>query len=124
MNAFEKAIYTFCGVRIEGIPADGKSRSFPIGNQEGFAMYFGDCGAFGNATKNQTCVWDGKKARLLKYDPLPPKLKGRALEEEQRIVDIGNAMYDRGEVMAELDADRYILALSRVIEAKHDGSPL
>lgn len=118
MNAFERAIHAYCGLVIEGIPADGKMRKFKIGQQDGYAIYFGDCGSFGNWSRQELFQWDGKKSRQIEITITPAVYRGRALQAEQQIVAKGNLAQDRGEKISDADLDRYIFALGKVIEAK------
>lgn len=115
---FEQAIQGCYGLQFRQIPADGIMRSFPIDRDSGFAIRFEDCGSFGNWTRDEIFAWDGEKSRPVNVPKPPVKLRGKELNIEQDIMDIGNRLMDQGSPMSEADLDRYIVALTKVIEAK------
>lgn len=115
---FEQAIQGCYGLQFREIPADGIMRGFSIGRDNGYAIRFDDCGSFGNWTRNELYGWDGNLLRRLYVDEQPVKLRGKPLNVEQDIVHHANQMIDSGQVLSDADLDRYIVALTRVIEAK------
>lgn len=116
---FEKAIHSTLGVQFRSVPDDSKLRRFKIGNDEGFAIRFPDCGAFGNWSKNNYYSWDGDKVRPIEKPPAPARrLSKKELSEEEMIVAVGNAASDSGNPLQGEDLDRYILALGRIIHEK------
>lgn len=116
---FEKAIHSTLGVQFRLVPDDGKLRRFAIGKDEGFAIQFTGCGAFGNWSTNNYYSWDGDKVRQIESPSVPPRrLNQKELREEEMIVAVGNAASDSGAPLVGADLDRYILALTRVIDNK------
>lgn len=116
---FEKAIHSALGIQFRRVPDDGKLRKFKIGaTQEGFAILFPSCGAFGNWSTEDYWAWDGVKAIKFDKPPKPKRLNLNELKKEQQIVAIGNAASDSGNPLEGEDMDRYILALTRVIDEK------
>lgn len=116
--SLEREIQRVTVVQFKSIPTDGKSRAFKVGHKEWFALSFGSCGAFGCFSAGQLYRWDGRKTYPVEVVKPERSMSARQIGEEQKIVDICNGMMDRGEAMSELDLDRYILALTRVIEWK------
>lgn len=116
---FGKEIYAALGVQFRCVPDDGKLRRFKIGATEsGFAILFPSCGAFGNWSREDYWVWHGDKAVKIDKSTKPRRLTRNELEQEQKIVAIGNAASDSGGPLSGVDMDRYILALTRVIDEK------
>lgn len=115
---FEKSIHSAIGLQFRPIPCDGVLRRFNIGRDEGFAVRFEDCGAFGNWSKSQFFEWDGKKCRQIDNAYKPAKLRGKALETELSIVAVGDGMFASGQTMDDQSIDRYILALTRIVESR------
>lgn len=116
---FEKEIHAALGIQFRRVPDDGKLRRFKIGaTQEGFAILFPSCGAFGNWSAEDYWAWDGAKAIKFDRPAKPKRLTQGELKKEQQIVAIGNAASDAGNPLQGEDMDRYILALTRVIDEK------
>jgi hypothetical protein len=116
---FEKAIHSTIGVQFRCVPDDGKLRRFKIGaRDEGFAIRFPDCGAFGNWSKDIYYQWDGNKVRPVPKSEKMRRLNAKEFRDEQAIIAIGNAASDSGKPLQGEDLDRYILALTRVIDEK------
>lgn len=121
--SFEKSIHAEMGIQFRLVPDDGKLRRFKIGStQEGFAILFPSCGAFGNWSTEDYWAWDGVKAIKFDRPAKPRRLSQNELKKEQQIVAIGNAASDSGNPLKGEDMDRYILALTRVIEEKSRNS--
>lgn len=120
----ESEIHKKTGVRINGIPDDGKSRSFKVGHKEWFAIKLPGCGSFGCFSTGEVYGWSGGKSwpiAMLKKDL---KLNARRIREEVKIIDIGNSLMDAGWPMSEEDLDRYICALGRVAQWQQDNKGL
>ena len=116
---FEKEIHAALGVQFRRVPDDGRLRRFKIGaNDEGFAILFPSCGAFGNWSKEDYWAWDGDKAIQFDRPKKPRRLSQKELREEEMIVAIGNAASDSGSPLKGAEMDRYILALTRIIDEK------
>lgn len=116
---FLKAISVNLGVQFGSIPADGKMRKFKIGDKdEGFAILMTGCGAFGNWSSGEMFAWNGEACRSIKADSKYP-CTAAELKVETDLVAVGNSVYDNGGSLEGNDWNRYILALGRVIEAKH-----
>lgn len=118
----EREIYKASGVLIKGIPADGKCRKFKSGKKEWYAISFGDCGAFGCFSSNELFGWSatfngGKSCRINPIANNAERLSRQQIIVEREIVALGNAAQDAGSPLQGEDADRYILALKRVIES-------
>lgn len=116
MNTIEQELHKKSGALIKDIPKDGHYRSFKVGREEWFAIAFEDCGTFGCLGKKEIYGWNGGRAWLVPIEEKQPQVTRRQYNEEQKIVAIGNALMDGGQLMTEENLDRYILALGRVIE--------
>lgn len=116
-TSLESEIYKKTGISIKGIPTDGKSRSFKVGAREWFAISLGDCGAFGCLSTGELFGWNGGKCWAIPMAETPRRLNRSEIAKEREIIAIGNALQDSGAQIPEEDRDRYILALTRVIEA-------
>lgn len=114
--SLETEIHKKSGVLIKDIPKDGRYRTFKSGNAEWFAIVFEDCGSFGCFRTNELFGWNGGKAWLIPVEPKERPLGRKEFDHERKIVDIGNALMDGGQLMTEENLDRYILALTRVID--------
>lgn len=114
----EKAIYAAYGIQFRDIPADGKLRRFKIGYQEGYALLLDGAGVFGNWNSGEYYEWNGTIAIKSEFER-PQTITTKQLREEEVLVAIGDAAFDAGNPLQSEDLDRYILALTRVIEAKN-----
>lgn len=112
----EQEIRKITGVSIKSIPSDGKQRSFPVGNKKWFAMNFGECGSFGCWQTNELYGWSGAKCWPITVEKPKVSIRSKQLEEEKKIVAICNAQVDSGHQLSAVDLDRYILALTNVLE--------
>lgn len=122
-RTLESEIQKATGVVFSSIPTDGKSRKFVVGRKEWFAISFGDCGAFGCFYGGAIYEWAGSKAELLSnIDIGQDEYKG-PIDKERIIVQMGAASAASGESLSGEHADRYILALGRVIRADNDFLP-
>lgn len=117
MPSLESEIRKHTGVSFRDIPADGKYRSFKHQGKEWFALSFGDCGSFGSLILGEVYGWSGGKAWPILLAKKTPKPSRRQLEEDHKVVAVGNLMQDQGQTMPESDLDRYIEALTRVIHS-------
>lgn len=115
--SLESEIHKKTGVMIRGIPADGKLREFKSGFKKWFALSFGDCAVFGCDALGERYIWNGGKVMAVSIPSKPKRLSRQQIEQERQIVAVGNSLSDTGEAMSSEEEARYILALSRVIEA-------
>ena len=117
----ETEIYKKTGVSIKGIPSDGKYRTFKVAHKDWFAISLGDCGAFGCMSIGELYGWAAERNNgrswPVEMESTPRRLSSKELAKEREIIAIGNAMQDSGTLMPKEDGERYILALTRVIEA-------
>lgn len=112
----EAEIYRRTGAHFKSIPGDGNMRSFIRAGHEYFALSFGSCGVFGNWTTKEFYEYDGVVCKLIPCDESEPVVSRQQYQEERKIVAIGNSMTDNCQSMSAARLDRYILALTRVIE--------
>lgn len=114
--SLENEIRKHTGVTIVDIPKDGISRSFRVGSKQYFAISFDGCGSFGCMASGEVYGWSGEKAWPINFERKSARLGRKAIDVEQKIIDIGDMMYEKGLPMDDQALDRYILALTRVIE--------
>lgn len=126
MFTLESQIQKITGVVIRGIPTDGKVRKFKVNGKEWNAANFGDFAVFGSVRHDEVYGWSPMRnsGRCWRLEEVPQRrrMSAKEIATEREIIAIGNAMQDSGEQMDGEDLDRYILALTRVIEV--DGGVL
>lgn len=131
------------GLVIRNIPADGKLRTFKVGNREWYAIYFGDCGSFGCFSTGELYGWTAPRVTHGEGVESNPanrgvtaghhairspawkinitrerKPKRMPLRDAQAIATIGARMFDQGQPPEGTELDQYIEALGVVMDSK------
>lgn len=121
-------IHKKSGVLLRAVPSDSRLREFKSGRNNWYAVSMGYIAVFGPRNSDHAFIWTAAssgKIEAVEKVSIPAEkrsLSAKELKQEREIVSVGNAMQDSGEQMAEADLDRYIVALTRIIESQ--GGPL